>query len=401
MSTGPASDVDVVALAAALERAAAVEGTDSATADLLRQAGAALLAKQHEADTERSRYRNLFDAVPDPVSILAEDGTILDLNKAGMLAYKRPREEIVGRNINVLNPDLPRDHLVPVWETLNRGVTYVIEVTNMRGDGTRFPVEVHSANISFDGRKSIVAVARDISSRRLAEMRYRELMETLDKGIVVHDREMQVQYCNGAAMRIFGIREDQRVDQELALERWHVVDEHGREMARHELPAQRALDSGQMVESVLLGLYHRQKKQLLWLTATSVPQFAPGASVPAQVTTLFSDVTELKRDSALFDRAQSLAHIGGWEWDIGRDRMYLTDEAQRILGAARALVTLDDMLSCLREADRRRLRGALDLITAGGKGFDLELQGTQADGHPFWIRVIGDAEPGDPGASRV
>ena len=64
-------------------------------------------------------------------------------------------------------------------------------------------------------------------------------------------------------------------------------------------------------------------------------------------------------------------------------------------------MTLDDVLSCLRESDRRRLRGALDLVTAGGQGFDLELQGTQADGHPFWIRVIGDAEPGDPGASRI
>lgn len=401
MNHVPASDIDLMALVAALERAATADGADPGTAALLLQARDGLVAARRDADIERSRYRNLFDAVPDPVSILGEDGTILDLNQAGMLAYKRSRDEIVGRNINVLNPDLPRDHLVPVWETLNRGETYVIEVTNMRGDGTRFPVEVHSANISFDGRKSIVAVARDISSRRLAEMRYRELMETIDKGIVVHNRDMQVQYCNGAAMRIFGIREDQRADQELALGRWHIVDEHGREMARHELPAQRALDSGQMVESVLLGLYHREKKQLLWLTATSVPQFAPGASVPAQVTTLFSDVTELKRDSALFDRAQSLAHIGGWEWDLGRDRMYLTDEAQRILGAARPLITLNDMLGCLRETDRRRLRSALDLITAGGQGFDLELQGTQADGHPFWIRVIGDAEPGDPGASRI
>ena len=397
----PSEGLDLPALVASLERAAAERGPDDATALLLRQARDALLAKQQEADTERSRYRNLFDAVPDPVSIIAEDGTVLDLNKAGMQAYKRPREEIVGRNINVLNPDLPRDHLVPVWETLNRGETYVIEVTNMRGDGTRFPVEVHSANINFDGRKSIVAVARDISSRRLAEMRYRELMETIDKGIVVNNRELVVQYCNGAAMRIFGIREDQRVGQELALDRWHIVDEHGREMQRHELPAQRALDTGQMVESVLLGMYHRERKHLIWLTATSVPQFAPGESQPSQVTTLFSDVTELKRDSALFDRAQSLAHIGGWEWDIGRDRVYLTDEAQRILGAARPLVTLDDVLSCLRESDRRRLRGALDLITAGGQGFDLELQGTQADGHPFWIRVIGDAEPGDPGASRI
>ena len=40
--------------------------------------------------------------------------------------------------------------MAPVWEALNRGDTYVVEVTNMRADGTRFPVEVHSAG--FDTR---------------------------------------------------------------------------------------------------------------------------------------------------------------------------------------------------------------------------------------------------------
>ncbi|WP_368564997.1 EAL domain-containing protein [Pseudoxanthomonas sp. UTMC 1351] len=398
-STSAGSDTAAILLG--LERASADTSLSEETRGLLAAAREALLSAKQDTETARQRYRNLFDAVPDPVSIIAEDGTVLDLNRAGVQAYRRSREEIVGQNISLLNPDLPRDHLVPVWETLNRGETYVIEVTNMRGDGTRFPVEVHSANISFDGRKSIVAVARDISSRREAEMRYRELMETIDKGIVVQNRDLGIQYCNGAALRIFGIREDQRVSDELRLDRWRIVDGNGREIPPSDLPAQRALDSGHVVESVLLGMYHRQKKQLMWLTVTAVPQFAPGGNEPAQVTSIFNDVTELKRDSALFDRAQSLAHIGGWEWDIGRDRMYLTDEALRILGAARPLKTLDAMLTCLREPDRKRLRCAIEKIVEGGNGFDLELQGSQADGHTFWIRAIGEAEPGDPVTSRI
>src|SRR3546814_20363612 len=92
-----------------------------------------------------------------------------------MAAYRRPREEIIGQPIEVLNPDLPKGHLGPVWDTINRGRTYVIEVTNMRADGTRFPVEVHSAGFQHDGRKCLVAVARDLSGSHDAELRYREL----------------------------------------------------------------------------------------------------------------------------------------------------------------------------------------------------------------------------------
>lgn len=400
-ATAGTDEANAESILHALRQASDDPSQNCATRALLRQAADTLTDALRDAETARLRYQTLFDAVPDPVSIIAEDGTVLDLNKAGMDAYRRPRGEIVGQNINVLNPDLPRDHMVPVWEALNRGDTYVIEVTNMRGDGSRFPVEVHSANIHFDERKSLVAVARDISGRREAETRYRELMETIDKGIVVQNREHRIIYCNGAALRIFGIGENQRADEELALERWRIVDEDGRELSPADLPSHRALATGHVIESVLLGLYHRHNKHLIWLTMTSVPQFAPGDSLPTQVTSLFSDVTELKRDSALFDRAQSLAHIGGWEWDIGRDRMYLTEESLRILGAVRPLETLDAMLLCLREADRRRLRMAIQQVGAGGSGFDLELQGCRADGHVFWIRVIGEAEPADPGSLRI
>ena len=374
---------------------------DPAVRTLLEQARLALHASLAETDEARLRYRALFDAVPDPVSILAEDGTVLDLNKAGMAAYKRPREEIVGQNINVLNPELPHDHMGPVWETLNRGETYVIEVTNMRADGTRFPVEVHSANLVFDGRKSLVAVARDLSGRREAELRYRELMEVIDKGIVVQNQAHEIVYANRAALRIFGVGEGKRMDEELDLDHWRIVDQRGREIGKDALPSYRALATGQVVESQLLGMYHRAHKQLIWLTVTSVPQFAPGGDQPAQVTSIFSDVTALKRDSALFDRAQSLAHIGGWEWDTGRDRIYLTDEAIRILGPAQAPTDIEGMLACLREPDRRRFRSTMEQVIGTGGGFDLELQGSRMDGHPFWIRVIGEAEPTDPAAARI
>ncbi len=384
-----------------LQNASADSSLSPATRQLLADALDALDKSEAGTRAAQLRYGALFDAVPDPVSILAEDGTVLDLNRAGVEAYQRPREQVVGQNISVLNPDLPRDHMDPVWEKLNRGETYVIDVTNMRGDGTRFPVEVHSANMVFEGRKALVAVARDMSGRHEAELRYRELMEVIDKGIIVQDMTGQIVSGNGAAMRIFGVRDGKRLNQELQPSLWRIVDSHGREMRIRDLPSIRALATGRMVDSVLMGLYHRERKQLVWISVTSVPQFLPGANLPSQVTSLFSDVTELKRDSTLFGRAQSLAHIGGWEWDAAHDRVYLTDEAVRILGAAIPPVDINGVLECLRHADGQRFLVALDGAVRSGGEFEMELQGTRSDGLTFWIRMIGEAEASDPSASRV
>lgn len=392
---------DATATLAALARALRDEGIDASTRALLQNSHDALTKTLEDCEAERHRYRTLFDAVPDPVSIIAWDGTVLDLNKAGMDAYRRPREEIVGQPIETLNPDLPRDHMVPVWETLNRGGTYVVEVTNMRGDGTRFPVEVHTAGLTYDGRKAMVAVARDLSSRHTAELRYRELMEAVDRGIIVQDADLQIVYANVAAMKIFDIGEDDSINDALRPDLWLVVDERGRQLPPEQYPSHRALRTGRIIESTVLGLYQRNKQNLMWLSVTAVPQFPAGGDKPHQVLTLFSDVTTLKRDSTLFDRAQTMAHIGGWEWDVAPDRLYLTEEAQRILGHRPAPETIEGMLACLRVSDRDHLRAALGQAISFGRNLDLEVQGHRADGRSFWVRVIGEAEAGDPLNSRL
>lgn len=397
----PPADDGTASIVASLDAACRDPSTPADTRALLARARDALRDASSDAETARLRYHALFDAVPDPVSILDEDGIVLDLNKAGMTAYRRQREEIIGQPIEVLNPDLPEGHIGPVLDTIRRGETYVIEVTNMRADGTRFPVEVHTAGFEHDGRRCLVAVARDLSGRREAEVRYRELMEVIDKGIAVQDRAGHVTYCNAAAQRILGAASAAELKRELNTPRWRVLDEHGQPLPFERWPAMRALATGRTIESTVLGWYDTRTQQLSWLSVTSVPQYPAGGDRPHQVLTLFSDVTELKRDSALFNRVQALAHIGGWDWDSANDRLYLTGESKRILAQAAPPTTMPQMLQSLCAPDRRRLQAALDRALAEGRGFDLELQGARADGHAFWVRAIGGGVPGDPAASRL
>ena len=396
MSEGPALD----ALVQSLQQAARDPDLPDATQALMLESARELSAARDAIDAERTRYRALFDAVPDPVSVLARDGTVLDLNKAGIDAYQRPREDIIGKPIDLLNPELPRDHLVPVLDALDRGGTYVIEVTNMRADGSRFPVEVHSAPLIYDGQSAIVAVARDLTARNAAEARYASLVEGIDKAITIQDRNGHVHYINAAGLRIYGLGSDDNIMRAPDWNDWMVVDEHGRQLPQHQLPAMRAMDSGSAVSSVVIGLFRRSTRRLVWLSVTAVPQFAPGASTSDQVLALSSDITELKRDTALFERVQELAQIGGWQWDRLTDALYLTDEAIRIVGARTAPTTMAAFLACLRECDGRRMHDVVSLIDEG-TGFELELQGHQGDGTPFWIRMIGESQSDGPGVDQL
>jgi diguanylate cyclase (GGDEF)-like protein/PAS domain S-box-containing protein len=369
---------------------------------LLQQARQALDEAMQQRHDAEQRYAALFDAVPDPVSILSSAGVVMDLNRAGVRAYGRPREAIVGQPIELLNPDLPSDHLEPVWAALQRGDTYVIEVTNMRGDGSRFPVEVHSAGFELQGEPCIVAVARDLSGRWQAESRYRLLMESIDKGVILFDRALHVVSANPAAHRILGTAgTGSSLQTLLDPHDWIVVDEHGHLLGHDQWPANRCFQAGRVIRSTIVGLYHRPRGRMLWLSITNVPVFGNGRDHADHVFAMFSDITELKRNNALFDRAQSLAHIGGWEWDRGLARLYLTDEARRILGQELPLDDMPELMECLRSDDRLALQQALAASVEARSSFTLELRGQRADGHTFWVRMIGEVSEGDVDAARI
>src|SRR3546814_3302372 len=114
---------------------------------------------------------------------------------------------------------------------------------------SRFPVEVHSAGFQHDGRKCLVAVARDLSGRHDAELRYRELMEVIDKGIVVQDEHLNFTYGNSAALRLLGIDGDESLDDAMRLEHWMRVREDGTVMPEAAYPSRRAMREGRISES--------------------------------------------------------------------------------------------------------------------------------------------------------
>jgi PAS domain-containing protein len=85
------SSQETAATLAALEQSLLDPALPESTRAVIERARDALLVLAEEARTAHQNYRSLFDAVPDPVSIIAWDGTVLDLNKAGMAAYRDRR----------------------------------------------------------------------------------------------------------------------------------------------------------------------------------------------------------------------------------------------------------------------------------------------------------------------
>ncbi|RMH90774.1 EAL domain-containing protein [Lysobacter pythonis] len=371
------------------------------TRELAREALRAIKLAECAAATARSRYRRLFDAIPDAAIIIDWDGTVLDFNRAGLHLIGRSHEEVIGRHIGTLNPELPDDYLIPVQDALSRGGSHMAEVTNMRADGSRLPLEVHSGAIDFDGRQHIIAISRDLSNRVDSERRYVDLLESVDKGIVVQDAEGAVLHVNSAAMRILGLRPGDSPHAALSTPPWRVMDENGKDIGTEQLPSALARRNGKVVASQVLGLYRQDDRTFRWLSVTSIPQFDAESHHVTQTISLFGDITALKRDSAMFDHVQTLATIGAWEWNHANDELYLTRGARRILGIDQGTERLAELFARLHAGEARRLRAALRQVIADGQPFNLELRLSARDGQPDWVLIQGAKDERDPSAHRI
>lgn len=378
----------------------------SIPAALLAEALALIRSLADESLAIRQRYDSLFDAVPDPVVVLDEHGILLDLNRAALASYRQPRESLIGVSIRQINPSLPANHLDLVWESLERGGTHVEQTSNRRADGSEFPVEVHSASFDDHGKRRIVAVARDLTGRDRAERRYRQLLDTIDKGVLVQDTRGRPLSGNAAAYRILNIPTGWfpgRAD----LRDWRLLDPEGRRIRLRDLPALRALRERRTIESTLVGVYRRGEGDLRWISVTAVPQFERERRDPTQVISLFSDVTELRRDYGLFQRAQSLARIGGWQWDRWRDQWYFTSQALNLLGRVGehgkggdfAVDSESKLLELIHPDDRLTLEASLHRVANDGDPIRIDFR---LSGEPtVWLRLTGEPEGSGPLAARI
>ena len=382
---------------AALETLRSEYASDPLVQSTLLQARRTLERVELGAEAVANRYRSLINAVPDAVTLHDETGRILEANDAACAVYGYSLERLRQLSVYDLNPELAPESVQELLRHAGSGRSDTVETTNRRADGTFFPVEVRS-NAYIDGSaRRIVAIARDITNRhaadrelRASEARYRGLLRAMDKGVLVQDALGRIVSVNPAGCRLLGLTETELTDARRAtLDEWRFEDESGKPLPYDELPGMRSVRVAAPVESTLVGVWLPHLSIHRWFAISTVPQYVEGRRKPFQVISTFSDVTALKRASELFAKTQTLASIGGWEYDAKSGQLFWTEEMYRIHDLpASSPLTMERALGFLPDADRQRLEASLEAAQRG-QSFELELRLVSAIGRRRWVCVQG------------
>jgi PAS domain S-box-containing protein len=133
-----------------------------------------------------------------------------------------------------------------------------------------------------------------------------------------------------------------------------------------------------------------------------------GGAAESRIVVL-SDITErrrrqrrLERRDDFFRKAQALADVGAWEYDVQEDRLRWSREVHKIHGLPEDTdPTLDEAISLYHREDRPKIREAFTRAIEEGEPYDEELRIRRPDGSVRWVRVYGEPQVEGGDTARV
>jgi len=137
-----------------------------------------------------------------------------------------------------------------------------------------------------------------------ANVPYWTILDNLEEGILLVDAGGCIRACNPSAQKILGLSRDEIVGLKSLDSGWRAVHEDGSPFPAEDLPAVKALRTGETVRRKIIGV-SRPGGEACWLQVTAQPLFDPGETAAHAVLVSFQDMTEKRAADEALKRSEA------------------------------------------------------------------------------------------------
>jgi PAS domain S-box-containing protein len=151
----------------------------------IRDISARKAAEAHLVQME-GRYRGLLEAAPDAMVVVNQQGEIVLLNLQAEKQFGYHRDELLGQKLTNIIPEgfaerLIADGLRSAEDALAQQIGTGLELTALRKDGSRFPMELMLSPLESDTGTLVTAAIRNITMRNAASIQMLHTVEELKR----------------------------------------------------------------------------------------------------------------------------------------------------------------------------------------------------------------------------
>lgn len=258
-----------------------------------------ILAKE-EAEMAMQKYTELYDFAPSGYFTLTNSGKIAQLNLTGSQLLQKDRSKLINSQFGFFISDdtkpIFNEFLSNVFHS-NRKECCEVKLFLE----SNFTVNVYLTAVLFENRNEALITAVDITQLKLtecalreSEKRYRELLNNLDVGIILHDKDNSIIFSNPKASELIGLDKDQMNGKQIFNPEWEFIKVDNKPLTQENYPVNEILNTKKLIKNFIIGIKKNEKDSIQWLLINGFPVFNNLGEI-AEVVISFIEITELKK----------------------------------------------------------------------------------------------------------
>ncbi|WP_333333388.1 PAS domain S-box protein [Microcoleus sp. BROC3] len=221
-----------------------------------------------------------------------------------MLGYEDGEiQNILDKWANLVHPDDLGWVMQAVQDHFAKKTPFYITEHRVRCKDGSYKWILDRGQALWDDAGNVIRMAgshTDITERKQAEValqvseaRYRQLIDNLNAGFVIHATDTSIQLCNETACELLGLSMDQMLGKTAISPAWHFVREDCSVMPLEEYPVNQVLSSGSSLKNYVLGI-KKEIDSCVWVLVNAFPEFAQNGQI-TQVVVTFIDISKRKK----------------------------------------------------------------------------------------------------------
>ena len=279
------------------------------------------ITERKQAEQSIALLSFALNSVSEAAFLIDENARFHYVNEEACRILGYTRDELLALGVSDVDPDFPAERWPEHWDELKRRGSLTFEGHHQNRDGRIFPVEINANFFEYDGQGYDLAMARDITERKLAEEALkkseefnRNILATVDEGFIVVGRDYRILSANRAFCNMMNLSEDRvtgRPCHEVAHRTGRPCFDSGEDCA-----VRRTFETGAPHSATHTHEDASGVKQYLELK--SFPVFDASGRVVSAIETI-NDVTEKRKLEEQLQQARKMEAVGTLAGGVAHD----------------------------------------------------------------------------------